>query len=696
MFRYALVATLYLLAAGQSLGADETEVTGSIANIATGAWTITGLESNFELTSSGLSGEIRIAKLVLLGSGQVLDDIRIACVSIRLTTRTVQCAQATLVVAIPGIDRQSIRSAFTYDRYAGTADIELAGVVVAGGRVRFDIAATDSGFTVDYAGTQLLLDGLLEVASNFTNAFAEYSAGGLADVSGSVITLAGKPPHIDLSAILSGASLANDAGTVAADNVTGTLELDASLRPDTTEFTLAFTSNTGEAYLEPAYANFSENALALSAIDVVTPDFSVFEVPSFRLQQSALLDVAGSARLRFPTDAEPNTGIAADIVLRDSLIENLYTNVIKVAAAGTMFGDLETSGRLSGPVKILDSALHSARLSLNDVILDDRRGRFAVYELNGVVDWSAEKDPQPGISELSWESGTVYNIIIGEGAVDLQLGSDNVELLAPLRLPTLGGALLVNQLILKDFGSDDATGILDAELEPVQLGQLSGAFGWPAFSGRLSGRLPLLRLEENTITVGGTLSAHAFDGTLELSQLLIEQPFGRVPRMQGELVIRDLDLQHVTDAFSFGNIQGRLSGDVSGLKLENWRPVAMDMYFYTPANDKSKHRISQRAVENLASVGGGGAAAVLSTGFLKFFDVFAYDQIGLRCLLKDGVCSMSGVGRATSGPQGKGYYLVKGSGLPRIDVVGFRDTVSWPRLMQQLASITRGGAPTVN
>ena len=122
----------------------------------------------------------------------------------------------------------------------------------------------------------------------------------------------------------------------------------------------------------------------------------------------------------------------------------------------------------------------------------------------------------------------------------------------------------------------------------------------------------------------------------------------------------------------------------------------MDMHFYTPANDRSQHRISQRAVENLASVGGGGAAAVLSSGFLKFFDVFAYDEIGLRCVLKDGICRMSGVGAANSGPQGRGYYLVKGSGVPRIDVVGFRDTVSWPRLVQQLAAITRGGSPTVN
>jgi hypothetical protein len=57
---------------------------------------------------------------------------------------------------------------------------------------------------------------------------------------------------------------------------------------------------------------------------------------------------------------------------------------------------------------------------------------------------------------------------------------------------------------------------------------------------------------------------------------------------------------------------------------------------------------------------------------------------------------MSGAGEAKAGPQGRGYYLVKGSGVPRIDVVGYRNTVSWPRLMQQLSAITQGGTPTVN
>ena len=695
MGRFAIVALLLIAIAAPSHGDDASFVSGSVAKISSDTWTIDGVDSTLELTDAGLRGEIHIASIVLLESGQVFDDIRIACASIFLRTRTLQCAKGMFTVTIPGIGRQAIPGAFTYNRHTGAADIELSSVAIAGGHARLNISASETGVDVRYTGTQLQLAGLLEVAANFSDAFAEYSAGGVADIAGTLSMPTGKPMHIILAADLSAASLTNNAGTIAADGVAGQLDLDVTLEPNTTRLSLGFDSEQGEAYLEPVYANFSQSALSLQAENVETPDFLVFRIPRFRVQQDALLDIDGSATLEFPADETQPMNITADVELRNSSITNLYDNLIKVAAAGTMLGNLETDGTVSGSVSIADSALLSASLQFDHANLDDRGGRFAIYGLSGAVDWSADEDHLPDASRLSWDSGTVYNIAIGGGAVNLQLGNNDIEMLAPLRLSVLGGALVINQLVLKDFGSDEATGRLDAELEPIQLGQLTGAFGWPAFSGTLSGRLPLLQLAENTITVGGNLSARAFDGTMEVSNLRVEQPFGLVPRLQADLTIRDLDLERVTEVFSFGLIQGRLSGDIAGLTMQNWRPVAMDMNFYTPRNDKSKHRISQRAVENFASVGGGGATAVLSTGFLKFFDVFAYDKIGLRCVLKDDVCAMSGAGPAKSGPLGRGYYLVKGSGIPRIDVVGFRDTVSWPALVQQFEAITQGGSPAV-
>lgn len=696
MTRLTLVVLVHLYAAALTLGADNPVVEGSIETISSDAWTISGFNSSIELTAAGLSGEFHIGRIVLTESGRIFDEIHVGCALLSLTSRSVDCARATFTAALPGFSRQTVSGAFSYDRRTGDAAIQLSDVSIAGGRVRFDVRASDKGVDVRYAGTNMQLGAMLELASRYNDTFSAYSASGVADVSGTLNAPANGPLRVILAASLDEASITNDTGTIAADGVKGTFDLDITFDAGNTTMALLFNGSRGEAYLEPVYANFSEHAFRLQAEDVVTPDFTVFDVRHFSLQQESLLDVEGSTTLRFPAESDSRVSITADLVLRDASASTLYTSLVQIPLAGTLFGNLETDGRVTGSIRIAENSVNLATLQLDSLNLDDRRGRFAIYGLRGTLNWNADENQLPAASLLHWDSGTAYNITVGGGEAKLQLGDNDLEMLAPLRIATMGGALLVNQLALQDFGSDAATAMLDAELEPIQLGQLTGAFGWPAFSGTLSGRLPLLQLAENTITVGGKLSARAFDGTIELSELRIEQPFGRVPRMEAELTFRDLDLQRVTDAFSFGLIQGRLSGDVAGLKLQSWRPVAMDMHFYTPPDDDTQHRISQRAVENLANVGGGGAAAVLSTGFLRFFEVFAYDRIGLRCLLRNGVCAMSGAGQAKAGPQGQGYYIVKGRGIPRIDVVGYRDTVSWSRLVQQLAAITRSGSPTVN
>ncbi len=52
---------------------------------------------------------------------------------------------------------------------------------------------------------------------------------------------------------------------------------------------------------------------------------------------------------------------------------------------------------------------------------------------------------------------------------------------------------------------------------------------------------------------------------------------------------------------------------------------------------------------------------------LKFFDDYRYDRIGIACRLENDVCTMSGIE-----PAGMGFYLVKGRGVPRIDIIGNR------------------------
>ena len=122
-----------------------------------------------------------------------------------------------------------------------------------------------------------------------------------------------------------------------------------------------------------------------------------------------------------------------------------------------------------------------------------------------------------------------------------------------------------------------------------------------------------------------------------------------------------------------------------GLELFAWSPVAFDARLQTPKGDKSRHRISAKAVSSLSNVGGGGGGVVqaLQSGVLKFFDEYSYDKLGLRCRLRNDICEMSGIE-----PAGAGYYIVKGAGIPRIDIVGNAGRVRWSQLMSSIATTT--------
>ena len=98
----------------------------------------------------------------------------------------------------------------------------------------------------------------------------------------------------------------------------------------------------------------------------------------------------------------------------------------------------------------------------------------------------------------------------------------------------------------------------------------------------MSGALSKLRMREGVVTLGAELRAQVFDGTVSISDLRLEQPFGQWPRFYATILLDGLDLELVTRAFSFGRITGRLSGSVNALQLFNWAPVAFDAEFHTP------------------------------------------------------------------------------------------------------------------
>jgi hypothetical protein len=202
----------------------------------------------------------------------------------------------------------------------------------------------------------------------------------------------------------------------------------------------------------------------------------------------------------------------------------------------------------------------------------------------------------------------------------------------------------------------------------------------------LSGDLPQLEYAEQTLRAGGGLRVSAFGGRVSVDDLRVRDPLGVAPVLEGNAELRGLDLEALTRTFSFGRIEGRLDADLRDLQLVAWQPNRFRLRLYTPADDDSRRRISQRAVENLTELGSGVPAGLSST-FLRMFEDFNYRRIELRVALDGNTAELDGVAR----PDG-GYYLVQGAGLPRIDVIGRNRRVAWKDLVERLQRIQVEGA----
>jgi hypothetical protein len=359
---------------------------------------------------------------------------------------------------------------------------------------------------------------------------------------------------------------------------------------------------------------------------------------------------------------------------------------MQLALATTPFNQLDVTGTATLHVELRDNAPLQVDLAVNDLAFSDASRDLEVDGVSSEVHWTKGLTGPPRLSWLSWEKSQGWGILGARARVDFIAQDRAFRLVQPARLPFFDGALRINTLAVEQIGTEALSGVFDAVIEPISIAPIAKAFGLPEFTGKLAGKIPGLTYQDKMLSLQGNLEADVFGGHVVASNLRIREPLGAWPRLHGDVIARNLDLNLLTSTFKFGSITGRLDIDLIGLETFNWSPVAFDLTFATPKGDKSKHRISQRAVQNIADIvgGGGGVASVMQSPFLKIFDDFGYDRLGFSCRLRRDICQMGGVGAINGG-----FYILKGQGVPRVDIIGNNPLVDWPRLIAQVREAVR-------
>ncbi|MBZ0070216.1 MAG: hypothetical protein K8I04_00575 [Gammaproteobacteria bacterium] len=635
-------------------------------------------------TGADLGGEITVAALTLPAPIGAVGALRLQCDVLRHDAAGTHCSGRARIGAVLGETLPEAR--VHLDRDAGGAlRLRLQDVLLAAGTWQFDLQLRAGHWELAAQGRHVDATAVQALLTRLDVVFG-YTLGGRLDLDLTLRGDAGGVAAAEFDLAAEGVDFSNADGTQAGEQLGLQLVGEGQQRGSDWQGSGHVRLTAGALFVDPLYFEFTETApLRLEAVGHWAGASGRLALSSLRLDHTGVARAQGALTL-YP--GRENLLGAVSVDIEEARLPAAFDTYIQPWVRGQLGDAFKTVGRFSGRYAAQADGSTRLRVALDGVGVDDPQGRFGIEGLSGLIDWG--NDAMSRTTELSWRAGSVYRLAFGPANLAVVSQDSRFELREPLTLPVLDGALQIDTLALSDPGGADLRWNFDGMLLPVSMEAVSAALDWPPFGGQLSGMVPDVQYADGRLEVGGVLLVRAFDGDLTVRNLHLDRPFGLVPRLEADLVLSNLDLEAVTNTFSFGKIEGRLSGRVDGLRMEDWQPTAFEARFATPADDRSRHRISQRAVDNLSSIGGG-VGGLLSRSFLGMFEEFPYDRLGLSCHLHNGVCEMGGVA-----PADNGYYIVKGRFLPpRIDVIGYADRVDWHTLIERLKSVTLEQAPEV-
>jgi len=641
--------------------------------------TAANLQATLQLLPGGRSSLQASASTLRTGHRDwVLQELRLQCAELLVQEPHFECRRGNLAAQQTPLGAMRASTSIAIHSGRGAVAVRLGQLPLAGGQLNAYGTLQQSHWELEADSTALALQPLLKLLRPWWQPPPGMAIDGTAQAK---LRAAGRSRQVEsLQASLSLAQLAlqNESGNVVSENLRAEITGTASGSPDDLAFQVRIGGLGGQALAGPVLLDLTSQALRLETTGHFTSDR--IALTSISIEQPGLVQADGTATLKREADWLIDT---AQFRIQSLQFPAAYTSLLQLTLAATEFGALETRGRATGSVTLQRNRLSALDLTLEEISLADPTRNLGMRGIAGDIHWRAAAMEPPAVSTLSWDTLQAYGLDVGAATLQFHARGSALQLEAPARLPLFDGAMVVQRFSAGNLGSSNVDLGFDAVLEPISMQQLSRAFGWPELSGSISGRIPGLEFRSGTLRFAGDMTAEIFDGRVVASNLQLRDAFGNFPRLSGNFIARGLDLELITRTFPIGSITGRLDADITGLELFGWSPVAFDANLYTTPGDRSRHRISQKAVGNLAKLGGGGGGVVaaLQGGFLRFFDDFGYDRLGLHCKLQDDVCQMAGISRA-----GSGYYIVKGGGLPRIDVIGNSTRVAWAQLLGQITS----------
>ncbi len=508
-------------------------------------------------------------------------------------------------------------------------------------------------------------------------------ASGFIDLSINVNGEGIQPKRIRANIALNQLSLQSKDGKKATENLSLNTTLKAIENKQRWHWQQKSVFTQGRFYFEPLYLENKNTPISLKTQGSFNRDNQQLTIDGLQFTHPKVATIEAYATIKLKPKFNIITAKAYAQIESLAQLSKLYLNSVTET---TSLEGLMLEGRIDAGITLINNQADKAYLTTNKLQITDPKQRFNLHDGIIILNWSKDKNFKQD-STISWRQLDLYSIPIPRSYFNLLFKNKQISLLKPVDIPLLGGKIQINKFNWQAMKDNSPKVIFAGKIHALSLEKLTEVLGSKSLSGSISGDIPGVHFEAGKLSLEGGLKINLFGGEININQLALSGLSTDFSQFYSDIEVTDLDLDLLTQKFESGGMKGKLSGFVRGLYMENWQPIQFYAWMGTEDDDDSEHQISQKAVENLASIGGGGAVDFVSRIILGMFDNFDYDKMGLGCYLHQGVCQLMGAEAAGT----RGYYIVKGGGLPRIDVMGYNTRIDWAVLWKRLNRISQTG-----
>jgi len=277
--------------------------------------------------------------------------------------------------------------------------------------------------------------------------------------------------------------------------------------------------------------------------------------------------------------------------------------------------------------------------------------------------------------------------------LSLDIGPNRMFVASPAHIKVPGGDLNLGAVHVKDLFGPDLSVQTRLAFGNIKLEPLLSKIWTRPLKGFLTGILDPVRYENHTITSLGKLKATAFGGSIIFSDLGASGIFTPAPVFKFNAKWKDLLLSEMTTGTAFGKIEGVLEGDLQNAEMAYGQPQRFNLLLETVRKKGIPQKISIKAVDNIAQIGGGQSPFMgLAGAFASFFKTFPYEKIGIRASLENDVFKVNGTIK-----EGGTEYLVKRGAFSGVNIVNQNpdNRISFKDMVNRIKRIGAGGGPVV-